>query len=99
MTRFNLPPHPREATIVNAVPRYDDRKIEDAVLALMGALEFENGRVWKRYDFAIMDALHAKGLISNPVGRAESVHLTEEGLRRSKELADRLFSGDRPASS
>lgn len=72
-------------------PVYDTPKIEDAVLALLGAFEFDNGRVWKRYDFDVMDALHAKGLITDPKGRAESVYLTEIGLQRAKELADRAF--------
>jgi hypothetical protein len=72
-------------------PSYDDQKIEDAVLALLGTFEFEQGRAWKRYDFAVMEALHAKGLITEPRGRSESIHLTEEGMRRAKELADRLF--------
>jgi hypothetical protein len=76
-------------------PRYDEDKLEEAVLALLGALEFENGRVWKRLDFAIMDALHEKGLISNPRGHAESVYLTEEGMRRAKALAERMFGADR----
>ncbi len=79
-------------------PRYDEDKIEEAVLALLGALEFENGRVWKRFDFAIMDTLHEKGLISNPRGRAESMVLTEEGTRRAKALAERLFGADRSGS-
>ena len=35
-------------------PRYDEDKMEEVVLALLGALEFEIGRVWKRFDFAIM---------------------------------------------
>jgi hypothetical protein len=72
-------------------PPYDESKIEEAVLALLGALEFENGGAWKRYDFAVMDSLHAKGLITGPRDRAESVYLTEEGMRRAKELAARLF--------
>jgi hypothetical protein len=33
---------------------YDDQKIEDAVLALLGVFEFDNGRAWKRYDFDSM---------------------------------------------
>lgn len=57
--------------------------MEQTVLALLGALEFENGRVWKRYDFVVMDAPHAKILITDPRGRAESVYLTEEGMRRA----------------
>ena len=44
------------------MPNHDEQKVEDAVLALLGASEFEDGRVWKRFPFAIMEALHAKGL-------------------------------------
>lgn len=69
----------------------DPKKIEEAVLALLGAFEFENGRVWKRFDFEVMQSLANQGLISDPRGRAESVHLTPEGLARAKVLADRLF--------
>ncbi len=43
---------------------YDNSKIDEIVLALLGATEFENGRVWKRIDFAVMDRLHVKGYIS-----------------------------------
>lgn len=70
---------------------YDAAKLEEAVLALLGVFEFENGRVWKRYDFAIMEALHEKGFISDPHGRAESVYLTETGVVRAKELAKAHF--------
>lgn len=70
---------------------YDDQKIEDAVLALLGAFESDNGRVWKRFDFDVMLALAEKGLISDPRGRAESVHLTPNGLKRAKALAQQLF--------
>ena len=73
---------------------YDRSKIEEAVLALLGAFEFENGRVWKRYDFEVMDALHAKGFITGPHRRAESVYLTESGKRLAKELAARYFAPD-----
>lgn len=70
---------------------YDDQKIEDALLALLGVFEFDNGRAWKRYDFDVMQALADKGLISDPRGRSESVHLTPEGLQRAKALAQTLF--------
>jgi hypothetical protein len=70
---------------------YDQDKIEETVLALLGAFEFDQGRVWKRYDFAVMDALHAKGLIDNPRNRNESVRLTDEGIARAKALARRYF--------
>jgi len=74
--------------------RYDMDKVEEALLALLGVFEFENGRVWKRYDFETMDRLHEKGLIAEAHGRQESVYLTEEGIRRAKELAAKHFGTD-----
>jgi Mn-dependent DtxR family transcriptional regulator len=38
-----------------------------------------------------MDRLHEKGYISNPVGKAKSVEMTEEGFRKAKELFGRHF--------
>lgn len=71
---------------------YNPQKIEDAVLALLGVFEFDHGRVWKRLDFSVMESLAEQGWISDPRGRAESVHLTPEGLARAKALAQQLFS-------
>lgn len=70
---------------------HDPKKIEEVVLALLGAFEFESGRAWKRFDFDVMQSLADQGWISDPRGRADSVHLTPEGLIRAKELADQLF--------
>lgn len=66
---------------------YDEQKIAEAVLALLGVFEFENGRVWKRIDFGVMDELFEKGYISNPKGKSESVYLTQEGMQLAKQLA------------
>lgn len=77
---------------------YDIAKLEQTILALLGAFEFENGRVWKRYEFAIMEALYTKGYISDPRGRAESVHLTESGMALAKELANVHFGQDAGAA-
>jgi hypothetical protein len=71
---------------------YDTGKIDEAILALLGALEFDNGRVWKRLNFGSMDRLHESGLISDPKGRAESVYLTEAGMRQAKALASKYFA-------
>jgi hypothetical protein len=71
--------------------KYDMVKVEEVLLALLGVFEFENGRVWKRYDFATMDGLHERGLITGPRGRQESVYLTDVGLRRAKDLAAKHF--------
>ncbi len=71
--------------------QFDDAKFEDAVLALLGVFEFENGRAWKRFDFDVMEGLFTKGLISDPRGKQESVHLSEAGILRAKSLAQRMF--------
>ncbi|OAX64548.1 hypothetical protein A6R71_10995 [Xanthomonas translucens pv. arrhenatheri] len=71
---------------------YDDKKISEMVLALLGVFEFENGRVWKKIDFAVMDELFEKGYVTDPRNRAESVYLTEEGLRLAKALAEKHFA-------
>ena len=33
----------------------DESKVDEVVRALLGACELENGRVWNRIDFAVMD--------------------------------------------
>jgi hypothetical protein len=71
---------------------YDDAKIDEVVLALLGALEFENGRVWKRFDFDVMDRLHQKGYIEDPRRKTESVYLTSEGMELAKSLAAKYFA-------
>lgn len=70
---------------------YSETKMQQAVLALLGACEVGDGRVWKRYDFALMEALFERGLITDPHGRQASVSLTEAGLREAKALAARHF--------
>jgi hypothetical protein len=40
----------------------------------------------------VIGHLNAKGLIADPVGRAKSVVLTDEGLRRSEALFRTLFT-------
>lgn len=72
--------------------KYDDQKISEVVLALLGVFEFENGMVWKRIDFSVMNDLFDKGYITNPRSRSESVYLTDEGLQLAKELAKKHFS-------
>ncbi len=38
-----------------------------------------------------MDRLYRQGMIHNPVGKAKSVVLTDEGLSESKRLFSKLF--------
>jgi hypothetical protein len=69
----------------------DPKRIEEAVLALMGAFVFDKGRAWKRFDFHVMESLWDQGLIGDPRGRAESVVLTPDGLARAKVLVEKMF--------
>lgn len=66
-------------------------KIDEAVLALLYLGLHEDGRAWKSFDWDAMSRLHARGHISNPVNKAKSIQLTEEGLRASEQAFQRLF--------
>jgi len=69
----------------------DTDKIDEAVLALL-YLTLHNGyRAWKGHDWDAMDRLYRKGMIDNPVGKAKSVVLTDEGLAESERLFKKLF--------
>jgi len=65
--------------------------IDDCVLALLLLGRHDGQRVWKSFDWAAMERLHEKGLISDPVGRAKSVVLTDEGLEKAEGLFRDLF--------
>jgi hypothetical protein len=71
----------------------DPDKIDDAVLALLLLGEHDQfGSVWKSFDWDAMDRLHAKGLISEPRGKAKSVVLTDEGRAEAERLFKELFA-------
>ena len=70
---------------------YDDKLIEEAVLALLTTFSSDNGNAWKGLDFETMNRLHEQGFISNPVNKNKSIWLTAEGLERDRQIADRLF--------
>ena len=71
---------------------YDEDKVDDAVLALMSLTIHDRVRAWKGFDWDALNRLHEKGLIADPRNKTKSVVLTEEGLARSEELFERLFS-------
>jgi len=76
---------------------YDKDKVDEMVLALLSLTmheenEWGTARAWKSHDWDVMDRLHAKGYISDPKGKAKSVVLSPEGVKRSRELFDRYFS-------
>ena len=70
----------------------DTDKIDEAVLALLYLNLHEGARVWKSFDWDAMNRLHEAGYISNPVGKAKSVVLTETGLQEAERLFRKLFT-------
>jgi hypothetical protein len=69
----------------------DEEKIDRAVLALLWLTLHDGNRAWKGHDWDVMDRLYKKDLIHDPVGKAKSVVLTEEGLRESERLFNEMF--------
>lgn len=71
---------------------YDKDKVDEMVLALLFLTMHEQGtRAWKGMDWEAMNRLHEKGYIGNPISKAKSVMLTQEGARLSEELFKKHF--------
>lgn len=70
----------------------DEDKIDEAALALMYLTLHDHFRAWKQIDWEVTNRLHEKGLICDPVGKAKSVVLTDEGLKQSEALFNKLFA-------
>lgn len=74
---------------------YDKDKVDDFTLALMFLVVHDEnefgGRAWKGFDWDSLTRLYQKGFISNPAGKAKSVLLSKEGIRRAKELFEKHF--------
>ena len=71
--------------------KVDLERLDRAVLALLYLGLHEGSRTWKGYDWDVMNRLHEKGYISDPVGKAKSVVFSEEGLRESERLFEEMF--------
>ena len=74
---------------------YDKDKVDEVVLALLWLTSFKDPartRAWKGQDWGTMERLHAKGLLSDPKRKTNSVLLSEEGEKRSRELFAKHFS-------
>lgn len=74
----------------------DTDKIDDVVLALLSLTLHQGDRAWKGHDWAVLNRLYQKGMIDNPVSKAKSVVLTEEGLAASERLFRELFEKPPP---
>jgi Domain of unknown function (DUF6429) len=73
----------------------DQDKLAEVALAILGltAHRFHTQtRVWKGMDWDLLAVLHERGWIADPVGKAKSVALTEEGERLSDEFLERHFN-------
>lgn len=65
--------------------------IDDVVLALLYLTLHDHNRAWKSFDWDVLNRLHERGLIGDPVNKTKSVILTEEGLRQSESLFKTYF--------
>ena len=75
----------------------DEEKIDEMILALL-YLNFWNDhdvmRAWKSFDWDSMNRLYEKGFIDNPMSKAKSVVMTEDGQARAEELFTRYFGSE-----
>jgi hypothetical protein len=78
-------------------PNLDQDKLCEMALAILG-LTAHGGRgatrAWKGMDWDLLDLLYQRGWIDNPVGKAKSVVLTEDGERLAAEFLARHFGKD-----
>ena len=75
---------------------FDEDKIDEYTLALLYLVSHERekglgARAWKGFDWDTLNRLHEKGYLANPIGKAKSVGMSEEGFLKSKELFERHF--------
>ena len=71
----------------------NESKIDETVLALLYLTLHDECRAWKGHDWDALNRLYDKGYILDPVNKAKSVVLTDEGLAESERLFERLFGG------
>ena len=72
--------------------KIDEDKIDEAALALFYLTIHDECRAWKQVDWQVTNRLFEKGLICNPVGKSKSVVLTDEGMKQSEALFEKLFT-------
>lgn len=71
--------------------KIDTAAIDEAVLTLFYLTLHDHNRAWKSFDWDTLQRLHERGLIDDPVNKAKSVVLTEEGLSESERLFEKYF--------
>jgi hypothetical protein len=71
---------------------YDRDRAAEFVLALMHLDLHEGARAWKGYPWDVLNLLHERGLISDPISKAKSVSLTAEGVARATAAFETLLA-------
>jgi len=86
------------ASIGAAMKTKDDTvdwdKVDEMALALMHLTTFEERgekRSWKGYDWGILNRMHGRGWIGDPVSKNKSVSVSEQAQRLSQELFVKHF--------
>ena len=70
----------------------DTDRIDDAVLVLLHLTLHDGTWAGKGFDPDTLGRLYQKGLIDDPAGEADTVALTGDGLQRSKQLFETMFT-------
>ena len=73
----------------------DKEKVDEITLALLYLTTFKDKyglRAWKSHDWDVLNRLHESSYIHDPVSKAKSVMLTDEGAERSKLLFEKHFT-------
>ena len=76
---------------------FDEEKLAEiglALLCLTATKDDIGARAWKGMDWDVLGLLHKRGWIENPVGKAKSVVVTEEGLKKADEFQEKFFSSE-----
>jgi hypothetical protein len=75
------------------LPEYDQDKVDEAVLALLYLTLHQPGPylAWKGFEWAVLDQLHAKGMIDDPKNKNKSVALTDAGVADAAAAFQHLF--------
>ena len=59
-------------------------RIDETVLGLLWLTLHDERRAWKGHDWGVLDRLFEPGMIYDPVNKAKSVVLTDEGLAKAE---------------
>jgi hypothetical protein len=74
---------------------YDKDKVDEFALALLHLSTFDGElglKAWKNLDLGILNRLHEKGLISNPINSSKSVAISKEAAEISEQLFRKHFT-------